>query len=138
MKWYSPLCVGLLFAGCQPFRAESDALLSETGAKYHLLSREGGMWNRTMYCDFEIAPVEVEKLVQVLGLGETGSNANSPTRVIHLSDGEIFDNPNLAKRVHDSFGHQLWVPSKHGFAGAFLIYDSKKGIGRLWLSIAYG
>jgi len=138
MKWFSVIFVGLLLLGCQPFQAESDALLSETGAKYQVLSREGGIRERKMYCDLKLAPAEVAKLVQALGLSEPNSNGSAPTRILYLSGGEGISSPALEKMVNDAFGRQLWIPSRHGFAGAFLIYDSKSGIGRLWLSIASG
>jgi len=138
MKNWIILFVGMFMVGCRPFQAESDALLAETGVKCQVLSRKGGLRDRKMYCDLALAQADVEKLARALDLTKPVSTASPATRVVHLSDGESFDSPSLVNRINDAFGKQLWAPAKHGFAGAFLIYDAKKGVGRLWLSIAYG
>lgn len=91
-----------------------------------------------MYCDLALVQSEAEKLARALELVKPVTTTSSTTRMVFLSEGESFDNPNLASRIDEAFRNQSWNPSRHGFAGAFLIYDAKTGVARLWLSIAYG
>jgi hypothetical protein len=132
------LILGFLLNGCQSFHQETDALLAETGVEYQILSRQGGMSERKLYCDLAISPSEVKKLAQALGLSSAAANASTPSRFVILSATETFDTPSFAKQVDSAFGRQAWMPVRHGFAGAFLLWDPQSNQARLWLSIAAG
>jgi len=124
--------------GCNPFRSEVDALLSESGAEYKIIGCSGGSRERKMSCEIDISPQEVEKLIQGLGLNTPLPGVESQSRIVYLSEGRDIRDSELEKAIDRAFGYQLWNPSRHGFAGAFLLYYPNKKRGRLWLSIAYG
>lgn len=135
-----PLVAILLFlSACQHVDdSKVRALLDETESEYRIIKCSSAIVERKMYCDIQIGKNEVENFVKSLGLGMSPPFAKDLNRVIYLSKGIEFDNKEIEKKVGISFVRQLWIPTRHGFAGGFLIYDLEDEQGRLWLSIAYG
>lgn len=137
-KLFITLAALATLSACQSFKSEVRALLSESGAKYKITNITGGLRERKMYCDIQIKKEEINKLIDYLELDQPLSGMPNQNCILYLSKEEELDNLEIEKLIDSAFGYQLWVPSRHGFAGAFLIYIPEKELGRLWLSIAYG
>jgi hypothetical protein len=137
-KLFITLAALATLSACQSFKSEVQALLSESGAKYKITNITGGLRERKMYCDIQIKKEEINKLIDYLELDQPLSGMPNQNCILYLSKEEELDNLEIEKLIDSAFGYQLWVPSRHGFAGAFLIYIPEKELGRLWLSIAYG
>lgn len=127
-----------LLAGCQPFEQASVDLLTETGVHHRLLSCSGGWMSRIAHCDLAIAPGEFDRLVVALDVATPTHDATRASRAVRLAAGDSLDDPRFAAQAEVAFMRTLWTPSRHGFAGAFLVYDPSREVARLWLSIAYG
>ena len=125
-------------SACQSFKSEVQDLLSESGAKYKITNITGGLRERKMYCEIQIKKEEINKLIAYLELDQPLFGTPNQNYILYLSKEEDLDNPKIEKLIDSAFGYQLWMPSRHGFAGAFLIYIPEIDLGRLWLSIAYG
>ena len=125
-------------SACQAFEPEVHALLDEAGTEYRIINCSDALRDRKMYCDLQIEKDEVDAFIESLGLNKPTPNGEAQNRIIYLSGGLEFDNQEIENSVSSAFGTQLWAPSRHGFAGAFLIYEPGREVGRLWLSIAYG